>query len=55
VLTPTARRRRERTDDSEFESNKEQSGAEAVKIAAGLQHPWPEFQLLVTARWRYFK
>jgi hypothetical protein len=31
------------TDDSEFESNKEQSGAEAVKIRAGLQHPGLNF------------
>jgi hypothetical protein len=48
MLTPTARWRRER---SEREIIKEQSGAEAVKIASSFARiPTP-----VTARWRYFK
>jgi len=52
MLTPTATVRRERSLN---ENDKEQSGAETVKIASRIQDPCPRFKLLVTARWRYFK
>jgi len=50
MLTPTAHVRRERSMN---EDDKEQSGAETVKIAAGCLIQ-AAFQPLVTARWRYF-